>query len=185
MRDIMLDLETLSLDANATVLSIGAVQFDLHTGKMGNTFHIRLPILPQVLNGSHIDQSTLDWWNKQDITAKDQLIKLKEENNLDKALIDFNTWIKKHTTDIKNTRLWGNGVTADNVWIRNLYKRTKIDFILPYWSDTDVRTLTQLEDYDKVKSIVGEFNGIKHDAISDCKYQIALCHVSYKLLKED
>ena len=39
MKDIMLDLETLSLDNNAVVVSIGAVKFDLATGETGETFN--------------------------------------------------------------------------------------------------------------------------------------------------
>ena len=73
-KDIMLDLETLSLDANAVIVSIGAVAFDLHTGIVGDKFHITIDILEQTLHGGDISKDTLSWWTSQDAEAKLALI---------------------------------------------------------------------------------------------------------------
>jgi hypothetical protein len=56
--------------------------------------------------------------------------------------------------------------TFDNVMVRNLYKRHNVDFILPYWCDTDVRTLVTLANIDTRDF---PFKGIKHYGIDDCK----------------
>lgn len=183
MRDIMLDLETLSLRNNAVVVSIGAVQFDLVTGEIGKIFHIGLNVMDQALNGGAIDQSTLNWWSSQSKTAKEKLMKLASASSTNDGLEAFTKWIEDTFKDLNNVRLWGNGVSADNVWIRNLYHRQGVNFCVPYWCDTDVRTLTQLEDYDKVKELTGQFKGVKHDAIDDCTHQVKMCHEAYKLIK--
>ena len=186
MNDIMLDLETLALDNNALVLSIGAVQFDMKTGEVGKTFHISCDILEQLFNGAKIDLSTIKWWSEQDAKAKATILELRSSSPsliVAHTLQVFNEWISGNFDNPKNVKLWGNGIAADNVWIRNLYKRHNLNFILPYWCDNDVRTITQLEDYNKVCEVVGEFEGTKHDAIDDCLHQIKMCHTSYKLVK--
>ena len=42
--DIMLDIETHGKDAGCVVVSIGAVRFDVQTGKTGKEFHQKLDI---------------------------------------------------------------------------------------------------------------------------------------------
>lgn len=183
-KDIMLDLETLSLDSNAVIVSIGAVAFDLHTGETGNQFHFSVDILEQMLNKGHVSEDTLSWWSTQDTVAKSELVsKGTDAVSVQDAISSFNAWVTLNTADLKNTRLWGNGITADNTWIRNLYTRHGEKFILPYWCDNDVRTLVQLENYDKVMELTGKFEGVKHDAVADCIHQIKMCHTAYKLLK--
>jgi len=45
MKHVMVDLETLSLNNNAVVVSISAVEFDLETGELGKTFEEGIDIL--------------------------------------------------------------------------------------------------------------------------------------------
>lgn len=183
MNGLMLDLETLSLKSNAVIVSISAVQFDVTTGETGHKFEMFVDILPQMLQGADVSPSTLKWWSEQDSEAKASLISNKTVAP-ELALENFNEWVKSLFDDLNNVQLWGNGVTADNVWIRNMYDRHGVAFCLPYWSDTDVRTLVQLEgNYDLIKKNVGDFEGIKHNGIDDCLHQIKMCHEAYKLLK--
>lgn len=184
MTDIMLDLETLSLHPEATVVSIAAVQFNRKTGEVGEEFEVSLDIMTQMINGAKVDQSTLDWWTKQDTQAKHSLVSAVVERPID-ACAQLALWIQENVKDLSNTNLWGNGVTADNTWLRNLFTRhSDIPFPIPYWCDTDVRTLVNLENYDEVKKRAGKFEGTKHSAIDDCKHQIKLVHQAYLLLKE-
>lgn len=39
MRDLMLDMETVATSANAAIISIGAVWFDVQEGVLGETFN--------------------------------------------------------------------------------------------------------------------------------------------------
>ena len=182
MNDIMLDIETLSTNSNAVILSIGAVQFDLKSGEVGKSFHVKLHTEEQVKNGGVVSPSTAKWWSEQTQEAQDMVFSGERLKMLD-ALKQFNNWISDNFKDTDDTRMWGNGATFDNVIVRNLYSRCNLPFVLPYWCDTDVRTLTQLEDYDKVKELTGPFIGVKHDAIDDCKHQIRMCKIAYDLVK--
>jgi len=176
MKHIMLDIETLSTNSNGVVTTISAVQFDLETGKIGAEFDIALKIDQQVKQGAIVDIDTAVWWFSQDIKAITAMLRLKKQD-VEFALIAFNNWISSLGIPVNDIKLWGNGVSFDNVMIRNLYKRHNIAFIAPYWCDNDVRTLVTLGNIDTRNF---EFNGIKHYGIDDCKHQIKYCNTAYK-----
>ena len=57
MNHLAIDLETLSLEPNAHILSIGAVFFDPATGEMGDSFYVEID--PQHEQpGAHVSAST-------------------------------------------------------------------------------------------------------------------------------
>lgn len=177
MIDVMLDIETLGTDSNSVIVSISAVVFDLQTGKIGGEYEAGVNILEQLLNGGVIDTSTVAWWAAQSAAAKQALYTLKAQA-LDIVLSSFNTWLAASTTgQLKDVRIWGNGAVFDNVIVRNLYKRSGVNFVLPYWCDMDVRTLVAVSGIN-TKSF--KFEGTKHCGIDDCKHQIKYCAAAYK-----
>jgi exodeoxyribonuclease VIII len=179
MRDIMLDIETLSTENNALMVSISAIEFCLETGEIGNTFECYIDVLEQAINGADISKDTLKWWSEQSKEAKDLLTKRKT-GSIVKALNDFNSFAQSVNYDIKNIRLWGNGSSFDNVILRNAYKRHNINLVLPFWCDTDMRTLVSFVDSKVLKEI--KFEGTKHHGLSDCAHQIKVCHRAWQLL---
>ena len=176
MIHIMLDIETLSTNSNGVITTISAVQFDLASGKMGKTFETAIKIKDQTDKGAVIDIDTVVWWMSQDTDAIISMLRI-EKQNVDYALIEFNNWIASLGVVFNNVKLWGNGVSFDNVMVRNLYKRHDVKFILPYWCDNDVRTLVTIGGIDTRNF---KFEGIKHNGIDDCKHQIRYCHAAYK-----
>jgi exodeoxyribonuclease VIII len=167
----MLDLETMGVNADALITTISAVRFDLKSGQCFEEFETGLNWEEQIEHGAIIDSSTVQWWLKQSKEAQETMMRLPQNRIID-VLQEFNGWITKYIPNIKNAKLWGNGVTFDNTLLRNLYKRHGVDFVLPYYCDNDVRTLVTLKginprDY--------EFKGIKHRGIDDCKHQIFYC----------
>lgn len=172
----MMDIETLSTDSNGVITTISAVQFDLETGSIGKEFEIALNIKQQVDTNGIIDISTVVWWFSQDIKAITAMLRL-DKQDVGFALLAFNNWLKSLEQPVKDMKLWGNGVSFDNVMIRNLYKRYEVEFVLPYWCDNDVRTLVTLGNIDTRDF---KFEGIKHCGIDDCKHQIKYCHTAYK-----
>jgi len=55
MTDYMIDLETLGTKVDAPVLSIGAVEFNLETGKLGQEFYCVLDLQSQLDRRSQIN----------------------------------------------------------------------------------------------------------------------------------
>lgn len=179
-KHIMLDIETMGTGSNAVVVSISAIIFDMATGELGDTFEIGLDMKEQTLKGGEIDQDTVNWWAKQSDEAKAELDRL-DKKIVEVALERFNQWISDNFPAPSKIKLWGNGATFDNVIVRNLFKRHDIKFVIPYYADKDVRTLTYLT---KTNARKFEFEGIKHRGIDDCKHQIKYCVDGYQKIQK-
>lgn len=181
---VMLDLETLSLKQNAVITAIGAVVFDPFTGETDPYyFYTPVDIFYQLVIGRDVDPKTIEWWkSQQDALDKtlDNPVPIKTVTN---ALQAFIAWITSYTENFDDVYLWGNGKEFDNVIIRSLYNDLDSIFPIPFWNDLDVRTMTQLIDYDTVKERVGKFAGTKHDPVDDCNYQVKLVYEGLKLIK--
>ena len=62
----MIDLETLSTDPNATILTVGGVKFDPYTAvEPAQGMYFRVDVDSQTKMGRHVMQDTLDWWSTQ------------------------------------------------------------------------------------------------------------------------
>lgn len=164
MKDLMLDLETFSTSSNALILSISAVQFDFETGKIGKEFNIRPNINEQIVKGAVLDGNTIEWWIFQNKDAFSELSKI-VCSPVDVVTTLFNEFIR----DNEIQTIWGNGCTFDNVILRNMYNRHSKAFPLNYWADRDVRTVRDIFGIDTREV---KFEGIKHNGIDDCKFQI-------------
>ena len=71
MKHIMIDVESLGTRADAVILSLGAVKFDLTSGKIDDQgFYASISIDSNQELGRRIQEDTLLWWLKQDIAAQ-------------------------------------------------------------------------------------------------------------------
>ena len=163
MNNVMVDIETFGTDSNSVIVSISAVKFDINTGELGSTFEIGLDIQEQLDNGAVIDGSTVMWWLEQSKEAQHELTRI-DRIDVASALSHFNSFLYP-TPDA----LWGNGATFDNVIVRNLHKRHKIEFRVPFWADRCVRTYVDMND---INTRDFKFVGTKHNGIDDCLHQI-------------
>lgn len=65
MSDIMVDLETLGTTADAVILSIGAVKFDLVSGQIDDEgFYASISVESSLNRKRRISEDTLLWWFK-------------------------------------------------------------------------------------------------------------------------
>jgi hypothetical protein len=63
----MIDLETLSTNPNATVLTVGGVKFDPYTtAEPSQGMYFRVDVDSQTEMGRDVMQDTLEWWGRQD-----------------------------------------------------------------------------------------------------------------------
>ena len=63
----MIDLETLSTNPNATILTVGGVKFDPYTSvEPAQGMYFRVDVDSQTEMGRDVMQDTLDWWGRQD-----------------------------------------------------------------------------------------------------------------------
>jgi hypothetical protein len=132
MIEVMIDLETLSVESNAAIISIGAVKFDPRgpVGELGDTlnpdykhFHATVDFHSVTEAEFHIEGNTVRWWFEQGDEARHAL--LQDQAHIGDVLSRFWTWFG----DV-SLPTWGNGAGFDNVILRNAYQ--KLGGVSPY-----------------------------------------------------
>lgn len=157
----MVDLETLGNMPGCVVVSIGAVEFDLNSGKLGREFYRTVDIQSCLDAGLFMQGDTIQWWFKQSEEARQAI--LKDAIHLNQALLDFAKWFNHKST------IWGNGADFDIPILRMAYNAAKLIHPWQYNKGRDVRTWVA-ENPNIRRSL--PFTGIRHEPISDCKHQI-------------
>ena len=167
MKNLMIDLETLGTKADAIILSLSAVAFDMDTGKTGDTFHVTFDIDDCVKHGLKLESSTLKWWFNQ--TEDARRIAFTEEKKLYDGMRDFCQWYFLNFGG-SDPLIWGNGPKFDLGKIE--YSMDKVGLELPWkhWAERCYRTAVDVLD----KNWQIPFEGVKHYGIDDCKHQIKI-----------
>lgn len=178
--DLMLDLETLSTDFNAVIIQLAAVPFHLNGTPIGpdvSNFNLLVNPISAVKAGAKVNGDTVEWWLKQDANVVNKVFvkAISEGRTLKEVLEAFTAYIEdlKKRFNVKQVRIWGNGIKADNVWVESSYKMCGLKYPVSFRDDADVRTLVLLgrefgiDFKDKIP-----FVGDKHNAIDDCTHQI-------------
>lgn len=157
MIHVMHDLETLSLEPNAAILSLGAVRFTIKEGILDQFYRV---ISLESQPNRHISLDTLRWWMHQEKTTL--IDALAGEESLRRILLEYLEWFSGFT--VKG--VWANGSDFDNVLLTNAYKECGIE--LP-WSFTRHRC------YRTIKSMWPDYSlqrvGTHHNALDDAIHQ--------------
>lgn len=171
---IMLDLETMGTRAGCAIVSIGAVEFDLKTGKTGKEFYERINLQSCLDAGLFVQGSTIYWWLEQGSQARTELCE--PSDSIHNVLIKFALFLGGIGNDFQ---IWGNGACFEFGILGAAYHAIGKGETLPwnYRNERDVRTLVSLAPDIKEKYL---FVGIEHYPIDDCKHQIRYCHAIWK-----
>ena len=87
----MIDLETLSTNPNATILTVGGVKFDPYTTvEPAQGMYFRVDVDSQTEMGRDVMQDTLDWWGKQDPEIMDEALGDKDRISLEAMIKTIN-----------------------------------------------------------------------------------------------
>ena len=152
------DIETLGLDEDAVILSIGAVGFGI-TG-LYEEFYVEID--PDQSKRT-VTPSIVKWWMQQPIPAPiNGFISLKG------ALIMFRDYLHDHT---REPIIWCKGIDFDTKILAHAYKQ---EFLTVPWKYNHVRdTRTLMKVFPSLKPERAN-NLVAHNALGDAKYQ-ALC----------
>lgn len=210
MIDITLDFETCSLAPTAAVMSIAAVAWDRngvqspffgeHDGRLSfPEFTEHVDLRSEFLNGFTFDQSTADWWARQNDEAKAALLDNDSEDcpcqPIDVVVKDLMDWMEDTRTKLDEDEiyLWAQGTDFDVAILRNICHKMGLRFGIKHTNFRDHRTyylemarcfipdgeefttdkayaLTDERETDFV--IYGLNNGATHSPIYDCKRSI-------------
>lgn len=174
MREVMIDIETLSTLPNASIVTIGAIQFNRHSGhkEIGemNKFYRRINYVEN--HDFHVDDDTVSWWIKQDRDVKYEALENTDRISLPQALQELSSWIGKCEI------IWANSPSFDCVILENAYRACGIPIPWKYWNTRDVRTIMDVSNTTKTNYKE------KHNALVDCYNQILEVKKAFKNLKQ-
>lgn len=137
-----IDIETLSIEPDAAIISIGAVLF--MPGRTDPSEHRSWNIdFADALRYGRADGNTIAWWFKQPETAR--MATLDNPVPLGTALIQLSDWIQTATAALpaswRHCEFMANGPAFDFVALRSAY-RNILNKPTPwkYWAERDYRT---------------------------------------------
>jgi len=169
MKNLMIDLETLSRKLYGVVTQIGAVYFN-EKGEIRDKFLVNVSIQSSLDIGFKIDGETLKWWFER----TNLITWLNNTITITKALAMFRDFCYKN----KKAKVWSH--YFDIYMLEGLY--TKIGQKLPfnYRNWRDIRTLVDLTGL-KIKKEKGDPK--THNALDDCIYQVEYVTKALRMIK--
>lgn len=173
---VMIDLETLGTTADAVILSIGAVKFNLETGEIDpEGFYRSISVDSNLALGRRISEDTLIWWFKQPTAAQAVFHEAKE--HLDSALIELSDWMSAG-----DCLVWSNGADFDLPMLAHAYTQCSVEAPWKFWNSRCVRTYKNLPG---AKDLRVALSGVKHNALSDAFDQAKLvCMIHQNLFSK-
>lgn len=175
---IMLDLESLGTRINPVIAQISAVEFDITTGETFDIFNEFIDTNSCRRIGLTEDKSTMEFWLSPENEKAFNMVfrNPKPSIRIEEACHNFTEF-----THGKSVFLWGNGIRCDNVWLLSAYKALNMEDPIRYNQDLDFRTLYWLATQKTGKRYKDMlFEGIRHNAVDDCKHQIKIACEMYK-----
>ena len=168
----MIDLETLSTNPNATILTVGGVKFDPYTvAEPSQGMYFRVDVDSQTEMGRDVMQETVDWWSRQPKEISDEAFS-------DDNRVSLNDMIKKiNKFSVGVDVFWCQGPLFDYAILQDIYKQLGHPVPWQYWQIRDSRTLFSLVPRDINESRTG-----LHNALADCFFQAKKVQKVYKQL---
>ncbi len=165
MKNVMIDLETLGITPQCSVLTIGAVLFDPNTGEIDKDKKLHLKITEDSAREGRVsNEQTEKWWSRQSQAAKDAAFN--GDLLIKGALLQLATFLPKGCI------MWGNGATFDVSILEDLFRQYEIKQPWQFWNVRDVRTVVAMGKVigiDAKKDYV--FKGTEHNALHDAAHQ--------------
>jgi len=174
---VMIDIETLGTKPYCAILSIGAVEFDMHSGKTGKEFYMKIDPKSCLNRGLQIDIDTVMWWMAQSDAARNEFRNKKESFSIERVLNEFTKYFKGMDKDVQ---VWANPPGFDCNHIEEAY--TKVLNSHAPWSHRQsrcYRTILKMVPAAETPSVE---TGTAHKAIDDCFYQISRLRYAVKAL---
>lgn len=161
---VMGDIETLSLEEDPIILSIGGVKFDGDT--IIDKFHVGIDPVDAQRYGLKIDAATAwgYWCDPKRDEARKRLWDL-PKIDMFAAIDGFAIWCNETPLDQRGS-FWGKGATFDNVRVKNVFKALGLEYPFTYRQDECYRTLAN-----RCPDVVYEQVGVAHDALDDAMSQ--------------
>lgn len=167
MKHVMIDLETLGTTADAVIMSIGAVKFDLESSDIDDAgFYASISIESNQSYGRVIDEDTLLFWLDQSAEARQVFTEPKQ--SLDAGLAALSDWFGHNKRYV-----WSNGASFDIPMLEHAYRKLGWEAPWEFWNSRCVRTYKSLPCADRVAKLANDHNALR-DAVNQARYVQAI-----------
>jgi hypothetical protein len=167
----MIDLETLGVDPNSVILTLGALKFDPNSSENPyQEMYFRVDVDSQTEMGRKVDNNTLDWWGKQPTEIFEEALGEKDRISVEDMLKRINKFAVG--VDV----FWCQGPLFDYAILQDIYRQMGIPAPWQYWQIRDSRTLFSLVPREKE-----DRTGL-HNALEDCRFQARKVQRVYRQL---
>ena len=171
----MIDLETLSTNPDAVILTIGGVKFDARTQMNPyNEMYFRVDVDSQTKIGRNVMQETMNWWATQPKEVSEEALGDGNRVSLEDAIKQLNKFAVG--VDI----FWCQGPLFDYAILQDSYRQLNTPVPWNYWQIRDSRTLFSLVPKDHNEKRTG-----LHNALQDCIFQAKKVQKVYRQLGID
>ena len=176
---IMVGIETMGNESYSSIVSIGALEFDLETGETGGEFYANVNLQSCIDAGLILNASTIMWWMSQDKKAINSLTNPKPKH-IAEALQEFTEFIYPLGTLKEDLpKIWGNSTRFDLGLLQNAYNKLNLNIPWDFRKEGCVRTLVSFKP--EVKDNFPNI-GVSHNALSDCYFQVGYCSEIWRSL---
>ncbi len=178
MNHLMLDIETYGSKPDAVVVSVGMQFFDPLSQIIDpdNSLQIFPPVEEQIAKGRARDPDTMMWWSEQSLEAQISLLQGRlKANTAGYTLREARGTIASAVGEAD--AIWANGPDFDCVILRDFMGP---DFKWPFWKHRCVRTFKNV--FKKILPVTD--NKMPHNALEDCRQQIAQVQAIHRRLRE-
>jgi len=162
---LMLDIETMGNESFSSIVSIGALEFDINTGNTGREFYVNVDLQSCIDLGLIVNASTIMWWMSQNTQAIKDLTEPPVLHIKD-ALLEFSKFC------INDYEIWGNSARFDCGILQNAYNKANVPIPWDFRKERCVRTLVSFNPGIKKNC---QSVGTSHNALSDCYFQVKYC----------
>ena len=168
----MIDLETLSTNPDAVILTVGGVKFNPYNSvEPSQGMYFRVDVDSQTAMDREVMQDTLEWWAKQPKEISEEALGDKDRISLEDMVKTINKW------SVGVDVFWCQGPLFDYAILQNFYKQLGHPVPWQYWQIRDSRTLFSLVPRDP-----NEKREALHNALADCYFQAKKVQKIYKQL---
>ena len=156
--NLMLDFETLGVDVDSVIVSIGACLFT--KDKVTETFYQTVDLDDQIAKGRNVSGNTIKWWLKQGDAAKEPFYVISKP--LENVMSQFTRWITYHCIDVNKLKVWGNGF--DVAMAENAIKQSGLTV---QWNFRNVRCMRTFKEWVANDAGYYKVQGTAHNALDD------------------
>lgn len=183
MNHFVLDVETLSVESTAIVLSCAIIHFDFEKDAtvtydelVERALYVKFKLKEQHDLGRTTLGSTIEWWMKQGSAIRDLCFKPSPKDvGATEGMIQIENYVQEHGT--KSSMIWARG-SLDQMALDSLSRTIGRNTIVPYnmWMDirTAIRLTKETSDQRGYCDIPGFDHSTvdKHNPIADCALDI-------------